>query len=150
MPAQIITRDAWVRFWQNAVGPVTARGVLIVGLILGYVIVRAVVFRVLDAGVAGLAARQQREGAEAEQTNRLRTLQVLGKNLAGYVLLFILIIMVLDAVGANVSGIIATAGVGGLAIGFGAQKLVGDVISGFFFIIEDQYVVGDYVTIGTA
>jgi small conductance mechanosensitive channel len=39
--------------------------------------------------------------------------------------------------------------VAGLAVGFGAQKLVKDVITGFFLLLEDQYAVGDYVTIGT-
>ena len=58
--------------------------------------------------------------------------------------------MLLDTLGANITGIITTAGVGGLAIGFGAQKLVKDVIAGFFLIVEDQFVVGDYVTVGPA
>jgi small conductance mechanosensitive channel len=58
--------------------------------------------------------------------------------------------MILDALGVNVTGIIATAGVGGIAIGIGANKLTRDMISGFFLIIEDQFAVGDYVTIGVA
>jgi Small-conductance mechanosensitive channel len=58
--------------------------------------------------------------------------------------------MFLQALSVDVTGIITTAGIGGLAIGFGAQKLVKDVISGFFLIIEDQFAVGDFVTIGAA
>ena len=50
----------------------------------------------------------------------------------------------------NVSGLLASAGVLGLAVGFGAQSLVKDVISGFFIIFEDQFSVGDYVQIGEA
>jgi len=45
---------------------------------------------------------------------------------------------------------LAAAGLGGLALGFGAQNLVKDVISGFFILFEDQYAVGDYVSIGPA
>jgi small conductance mechanosensitive channel len=82
--------------------------------------------------------------------NRLTTLQGLSRSIANYTLLFVLIVMLLDAVGANVYGLITTAGIGGIAVGLGAQKLVKDVISGFFLIIEDQFVVGDYVTIGAA
>ena len=45
----------------------------------------------------------------------------------------------------NVAGLLAGAGIAGLAIGFGAQSLVKDVITGFFIIFEDQFGVGDYV-----
>jgi small conductance mechanosensitive channel len=55
--------------------------------------------------------------------------------------------MTLELLGINTASILATAGIGGLAIGFGAQSLVKDVITGFFILIEDQYSVGDYVQI---
>jgi small conductance mechanosensitive channel len=55
---------------------------------------------------------------------------------------------VLSAISINVTGLLAGAGVLGLAIGFGAQNLVRDVITGFFIIFEDQFSVGDYVRIG--
>jgi small conductance mechanosensitive channel len=48
----------------------------------------------------------------------------------------------------DTTSILATAGIGGLAVGFGAQGLVKDVINGFFILFEDQYAVGDFVTIG--
>ena len=55
----------------------------------------------------------------------------------------------LSLVGINVTAIVGTASVAGLAFGFGAQKLVKDVITGYFLLLEDQYVAGDYITIGT-
>ena len=54
----------------------------------------------------------------------------------------------LTTLGIDVKGLIAGAGVLGLAVGFGAQSLVKDVISGFFIVFEDQFSVGDYVRIG--
>jgi len=150
MVDRIFTSDYWVDFGRRAVELITSRGVLILALIAGYFLVRALVNRVVDASIARLVTRQERDGQGVDGANRLRTLQGLAKNLCGVALFFILIVMVMDAVGANVSGIVATAGVGGLALGFGAQKLVKDVISGFFFIVENQFVVGDYVTIGAA
>ena len=48
----------------------------------------------------------------------------------------------------NTASILATAGIGGIAIGFGAQSLVKDMITGFFILLEDQYALGDYVKIG--
>lgn len=57
--------------------------------------------------------------------------------------------MVLDMFNIDTSSILATAGIGGLAIGFGAQSLVKDIITGFFILFEDQFSVGgDYVKIG--
>ena len=47
--------------------------------------------------------------------------------------------------GINTASLLTAAGIGGLAVGFGAQNLVKDVITGFFIILEDQYNVGDYV-----
>ena len=60
------------------------------------------------------------------------------------------LLMVLDQLGVNLAPLIAGAGIAGLAIGFGAQSLVKDVITGLFIIMEDQYGVGDVVTLGTA
>lgn len=80
---------------------------------------------------------------------RAQTLAKLASNSVKYVLFFIGILIALDEFGINTASIIATAGVGGIAIGFGAQSLVKDVITGFFILLEDQFSVGDYVQIGS-
>ena len=69
-------------------------------------------------------------------------------NVAAYIIYFIAILMALETIDVNVKGLIAGAGIVGLAVGFGAQSLVKDVITGFFIIFEDQFAVGDYVRIG--
>ncbi len=81
---------------------------------------------------------------------RVRALHSMIKSAVSFVLGFIAIIMALQVCGFNIVPLLTTASVAGLAIGFGAQKLVKDVISGFFILVEDQYGVGDYVTIGAA
>ena len=81
---------------------------------------------------------------------RERTLLKLLENVISYVVYFAAILAVLSAFNINVAGLIAGAGVLGLAVGFGAQSLVKDVITGFFIIFEDQFSVGDYVRIGEA
>ena len=58
------------------------------------------------------------------------------------------IMMALSELGINITPILASAGIAGLAVGFGAQSLVKDVITGFFILLEDQYGVGDLVEIG--
>lgn len=64
-----------------------------------------------------------------------------------YFLVFIGVVMALDLFGIDTKSILATAGIGGLAIGFGAQSLVKDLITGVFILLEDQYAVGELIKI---
>ncbi|TFJ92281.1 mechanosensitive ion channel family protein [Lentibacillus salicampi] len=74
------------------------------------------------------------------------TIKKLIQNTLKYTVYFIAFIMILDgAFGLEIGALLAGAGVAGLAIGFGAQNLVRDIISGFFIIFEDQFSVGDYI-----
>lgn len=77
------------------------------------------------------------------------TLSGLMKSIVRYTIYIIMFISILNVLNIPTESILAAAGLGGLAIGFGAQNLVKDVISGFFILFEDQYAVGDYVTIGS-
>lgn len=79
---------------------------------------------------------------------REATLVKLLQNILTYTVYFIAIVMILSSLTIDVTGILAGAGILGLAVGFGAQNLVKDVIGGFFIIFEDQFSVGDYVRIG--
>lgn len=80
---------------------------------------------------------------------REATLVKLLENILTYAIYFITIMMVLSALTIDVKAMLAGAGIVGLAVGFGAQSLVKDVITGFFIIFEDQFSVGDYVRIGS-
>ena len=97
--------------------------------------------------MARLAARASTGN---DRTGRLRTLQTLVKSVVGYALFFVFALTVLQTLDVNITGIVTTAGVAGIAVGFGAQKLVRDVISGFFIVSEDHFAVGDFVTVGPA
>jgi small-conductance mechanosensitive channel len=61
--------------------------------------------------------------------------------------LFVGLLSILGALGVNLAPVLATAGVTGLAISLGAQQIVRDVLNGFFILVEDQFAVGDEVTI---
>lgn len=82
------------------------------------------------------------------EEKRARTLSTLLKSIIQYTIYFITLVMILQEFNIDTTSIIAGAGVIGLAIGFGAQTLVKDVITGFFIILEDQYSVGDYIVSG--
>lgn len=81
---------------------------------------------------------------------KTNTLIGLTKSVIRYTVYIIMLISVLNVLNIPTQSILATAGLGGLAIGFGAQNLVKDIISGFFILLEDQYAVGDYVSIDDA
>ena len=81
---------------------------------------------------------------------REETLKKLIQNMLAYVIYFIAFIMVLETMEIPIGSLLAGAGVAGLAIGFGAQNLVRDVITGFFIIFEDQFSVGDYIITSAA
>ncbi|MDD4503854.1 MAG: mechanosensitive ion channel family protein [Clostridiaceae bacterium] len=76
------------------------------------------------------------------------TLSGILKSMVKYTVYIIMIISALNVLNIPTAPLLATAGLGGLAVGFGAQSLVKDVFSGFFILFEDQYGVGDFVTIG--
>lgn len=78
---------------------------------------------------------------------RVSTLRGLARSILKYTLYFLGGVTILDELNFPVTSILAGAGILGLAVGFGAQNLVRDVITGFFILFEDQYAVGDYVTV---
>ena len=69
-------------------------------------------------------------------------------SLIGYAIFFLTLVLILRVFGVNYTAILAGAGVMGLAVGFGAQTLIRDFISGFFLLLEDLIGVGDYITVG--
>ena len=81
---------------------------------------------------------------------RAKTLGVLFKSIASAVIGVVTIMMLLGEFDINLGPLIAGAGIVGVAIGFGSQALVGDLLSGIFMLIEDQYGVGDVIDAGDA
>jgi small conductance mechanosensitive channel len=119
-------------------------GVQLLKVVLLYLVVRFLITRVGHAMVSRL------ENVEriAAQKPRIRTLGNLVRSIVEYTVLIVAILMALRAIGMDITPLLATAGVAGLAIGFGAQRLVRDMISGFFLLAENQFTVGEVVTIG--
>jgi small conductance mechanosensitive channel len=144
----------------------------IIGLIALGLVLRFVCHRLVDRLVAGaeggvLPARVSRfsRRRQAPQTHtqemrdlaaatrrvqRAKTMGDLLKSVITGVLVAIFGTMILSQVGVNIAPIIASAGIIGIALGFGAQSLVKDFLSGVFMIFEDQYGVGDVIDVGEA
>ena len=83
----------------------------------------------------------------AEAKKRANTLGNILRHALLIVISFIAILMILGELGIQLGPLLATAGIGAIAIGFGAQSLVKDVISGFFIILENQYRIGDAIEV---
>ncbi len=102
----------------------------------------------IDARLAGANAAGQTEGDEARRRARLRTLLPIFRNLLLVVLVVMAALMALSSLGVEVGPLIAGAGVIGVAIGFGAQTLVKDIISGMFYLLDDAFRIGEYIISG--
>ena len=117
-------------------------------MVVIYIVVAWFAIRIINKVIEQFF-KVQNKGRNANK-KRSQTLISLVQNIASYVVWFIVITTILSKFGISVEGIIASAGVVGLAVGFGAQTIVKDIITGFFNIFENQFDVGDYVKINSA
>ncbi|MHA0857560.1 mechanosensitive ion channel family protein [Paenibacillus sp. CMAA1364] len=116
---------------------------LIIIFLLSRLVIR-IVYKVIDRSLI-----HQGKSKLRMNSRRLITAGGLLKDVTSVMCNFILILIVLGEFNFELAPLLAGAGVLGLAIGFGAQSLVKDVITGFFIILEDQFAVGDVIQTGT-
>ncbi|MGY1696485.1 MULTISPECIES: mechanosensitive ion channel family protein [unclassified Geodermatophilus] len=90
------------------------------------------------------------EPVAARRTQRAEAIGSVLRSFASFVIMGIAVVLVLGELGINLAPIVASAGVVGVALGFGAQNLIKDFIAGIGIILEDQYGVGDVVDLGEA
>jgi moderate conductance mechanosensitive channel len=121
------------------------RPLAILVLVIGGLVARWIAARLIDRLVGGIANGPLNE----RRSIRALTMGSLIKSIATTVIVFVVVLMIIAELGFPIGPLIASAGVVGLAIGFGAQSLVKDYLSGMFMIFEDQYGVGDSVDLGT-
>jgi small-conductance mechanosensitive channel len=115
--------------------------------ILFIVLVSFVLIRLLRLATARLASLQVKKLAPGIRAQQVRTVSSVLTSVGVFVISFVAALMVLGNLGLHLEPLLASAGVAGLAIGFGAQTLVHDFINGFFILLENQYDIGDSVRI---
>ena len=119
--------------------------VVLIGLLAYFTV------RVASLGVAHfedvVRTRAGQDADNLELVERVQTISGLVTNAVNVVVWSAASLMMLQQLGVNITPLLTGAGIAGLAVGFGAQNLVRDVISGFFFILEDQVHVGDVVEV---
>ena len=92
---------------------------------------------------------QDDEWGPAATRGRSYTLLPMVRKFLGTVMVVMVTLIILSSLGVDIGPLLAGAGVVGLAIGFGAQKLVSDVFSGFFYLLDDAFRVGEYMQAGS-
>ena len=150
-PQDFASASFWVGLWDDygkrLAYSAMAASVRIATVIVAYLVVRFLIFKLINRIWIGSLARMSGDLLQARQAT-VWALRSLLKSVIGFVLAFIAFVMILQAAGVSVETLLVTTGVAGIAVGFGVQKLVRDMISGFFVLAEDQYGVGDYISIG--
>lgn len=126
------------------IGWVMTSGIKII-LILSFVFISIKFVRTLKNKLLYMHVQNSED---AEFQKKLQTLYSIIKSIIDFIIIALGSILILQEIGINVGPILATAGVLGIAIGFGSQRLVEDFISGFIILVNDQIRVGDVVQIG--
>jgi small conductance mechanosensitive channel len=119
---------------------------------IALVLALAMVFLRLGTRVAGrsirsLGTRSPLRESSPRMEQRAETLAGVAISMVRIVVWSVAMLLILDEFGLNLGPLLAGASIVGVAIGFGAQSLVKDFFSGFFILVEDQYAVGDLITI---
>jgi small conductance mechanosensitive channel len=116
--------------------------------IIAVVVLALIFWEAVNSGVERYLTQTDAQGNAVERSARIRTLLPLLRKVVFAVLAVMVSLIVLSELGINIGPLLAGAGVIGLAVGFGAQTLVKDVITGLFILVEDTIAVGDYVDVG--
>jgi moderate conductance mechanosensitive channel len=103
----------------------------------------------IDRKLTSAAPADNLEVEEARRRARMRTLLPILRNVLMVVVMTVAAMMVLSALGVEIGPLIAGAGVVGVAVGFGAQTIVKDVISGVFYLLDDAFRIGEYIQSGS-
>ena len=120
---------------------------ILVILTVAYMVIRALRFGLKKFELVLLIWREREDKERIANEKRVKTLTGLLRTICLTLMWVIAIVMCLDQIGLDITPIIAGAGIVGLAVGFGAQNLVRDVINGFFMILENQVRVGDVAVV---
>lgn len=154
------TGNEWLASYSELLiaKPLRILGIVVVAFLLRYFVHRAINRITRGNGqppkiLQPLKSRSDALSAVALTERRRQRAKTIGsvlKSVASFVIMGLALAYVLQVLGVNLGPILASAGVVGVAVAFGAQNLVRDFLSGMFMMVEDQYGVGDVVDLGEA
>ena len=132
---------------ESILGWLLTRGVRIVLLLAGAFIVNRMVGVLASQSARLIRPHDQTVAAEIERQKRAQTIVGIIERFSGMVVAIVTTLMILSELGVNTTPILTGLGVVGVALGLGAQQMVGDLIAGFFLIFENQVRIGDVAVI---
>lgn len=159
--ALLIAGAAWLLLWawdldvaeltrgEGDMAPF-ARALLNIALIvIGFDFIWHLAKTAIDRYIREAATTEPADADEARRRARLRTLLPIARTALLSVLAVTGVLMILSALGVQIAPLIAGAGVVGIAVGFGSQTLVTDIMSGVFYLLDDAFRVGEYIVAGS-
>lgn len=129
------------------IGWFTEHGLRIIGIILAGAIAYLILQTVVPRFIRRTIAVRMKDKQDIEVQKRGKTLSNVIRNTFGILIIVLVLITILPELGINIGPLLASIGILGLAIGFGAQSLVKDIINGLFILVENQYGIGDVVKV---
>ena len=131
--------------WHGWLVDISDGSLKILIAVVVFLVLRRLALRGLQSILLPLLTRAS--GEDLTAVSRVKTLEGLARSSTTYVLLFLVLVTLLQSFNIQVTTLLAGAGVAGLALSFGAQRLVRDVLTGFFLLLEDQFRVGEVVSL---
>lgn len=127
---------------------------IVIGAVVLTIVLRMSSKRIVNAIITGVNSRANEVTDRVVQEQRIlqrtKTIASVLDNFIIWGIAITSVVMILGELGINIGALIAVTSILGAAIGFGAQSLVKDILSGIFIVFEDQYGVGDWVDLGSA
>ena len=133
----------WSRWGETA----WTTSVRVIAVVIAIYVALWLVRRALEPAIRATVAPQMKDEPQVEIDKRVDTLQNVSYRAIYVIAVFVGLLTILPEFGINIGALLAAAGLIGLAVGFGAQSLVKDYISGLFILIENQYSKGDVIRI---
>ena len=138
---------AWEEIKERLMGDTTTVIINVVIIVLIFILAHIVMMVVSRQTKRTIDSAEKM--TDKERSKKIITSMTITRSVARYIVYFIAILLVLNllGLGASVNNILVTAGIGSLFISLGAQSIIKDILAGLFMMFENQYSVGDYVTI---
>jgi len=124
--------ELWVSTWRVGIALLIGVGCIVI----------------LHLSLGSIEKRLDKSSAQGERLKRLTTLVHAGRSIGYVLILLIVVLMILHELGINITPILASAGVVGLAFSLGAQTVIKDFLGGIIILSENQFTIGDVITIG--
>ncbi len=116
---------------------------------LVWIAIKSMIARRLELSTPAGNRMSGQPGGAQPQDDRLLTILPILRNMLGIIIAAVAVMTALSELGVNIGPLLASAGIFGIAIGFGSQTLVKDIISGVFYMIDDAFRVGEYIQSGS-